>query len=202
VQSMADRYTYLPSIGIFILVVWSANDLLNSQPQKIKIVALAGSMILTGCLTCTSIQIKFWRNSVALFSHTVEVTQDNYAAEDCLGKALENISKNDDAEKFYAEAVRIEPDFSMAQFDLGMNLLERGNLNDVSNHLAIAVQLSPQNAVMQFDFATYLLQHGNPAQAAAHFKAALADKPDFSEAQKQLDLLSAKTNFSANHSTP
>jgi protein O-mannosyl-transferase len=200
VQSMADRYTYLPSIGIFILAVWGANDLLNSQPQKIKIAALAGSVILIAFLICTSIQLKFWRNSVALFSHTVEVTQDNYAAEDCLGKALENLGGNNAAEKFYADAVRIEPDFPLAQFDLGLNLLERGDLNDASNHLATAVQLLPRNPVMQFDFATYLSQHGNPAEAAAHFKAALADKPNFPEAQQQLDLLSA-TNFPANRST-
>ena len=67
VQSMADRYTYLPCIGIFILAVWGVNDLLNSRPQKIKIAALAGAAILTGCLICTSIQLNYWRNSVALF---------------------------------------------------------------------------------------------------------------------------------------
>jgi Flp pilus assembly protein TadD len=201
VQAMADRYTYLPGIGIFILVVWGVNDLLNSQPQKIKIAALAGSAVLVGCLICTSIQLKYWRNSVALFLHTVEVTQDNYAAEDCLGKALENIGNKDDAGKLYADAVRIEPDYPSAQFDLGMIEVEQGKMSDASNHLAIAVQLSPHNPVMQFDFGTYLMQHGNPAEAANHFKAALADKPEFPEAQQQLDSLSARTNAPAIHST-
>jgi Flp pilus assembly protein TadD len=197
VQSMADRYTYLPSIGIFIIAVWGANDLLNSRPQKIKIAAIAGAAILTGCLVCTSIQLNYWRNSVALFAHTVQVTTDNYAAEDCLGKSLENIGKNDDAEKFYAEAVRIEPDYPMAQFDLGMIQIENGKLDDASNHLATAVQISPHNPVMQFDFGIFLAQHGRPGEAAAHFKAALADKPDFAEAQKQLNQILQKTNASA-----
>ena len=202
VQAMADRYTYLPSIGIFILVVCGVNDLLNSQPQKMKIAALAGGAVLAGCLICTSIQLTYWRSSPELFLHAVKVTQDNYAAEDCLGKALDSIGKSDDAGKLYADAVHIEPDYPMAQFDLGMNLLEHGDLNEASNHLAIAVQLSPRNPVMQFDFGTYLAQHGNPAQAAVHFRAALASQPDFPEAQKQLDLLSAKTNAPANRSTP
>ncbi|HEY5234176.1 MAG TPA: hypothetical protein VIK35_11640 [Verrucomicrobiae bacterium] len=201
VQAMADRYTYLPSIGIFILVVWGVNDLLNSQPQKKKIAALAGSVVLAGCVAATSIQLTYWRSSPELFLHTVEVTRDNYAAEDSLGKALESIGKSDDAGKLYADAVRIEPDYPMAQFDLGMNLLEHGDLNEASNHLAIAVQLSPRNPVMQFDFGTYLSRHGNPAEAAVHFKAALASRPDFTEAQQQLDLLSAKTNAPANRST-
>jgi tetratricopeptide (TPR) repeat protein len=197
VQSMADRYTYLPSIGIFILAVWGANDLLNSRPQKIKIAALAGAAILTGCLICTSIQLNYWRNSVTLFAHTVQVTTDNYAAEDCLGKALENIGKNDDAEKFYAEAVRIEPDYAMAQFDLGMIQVGFDKTDDASNHLATAVQISPHNPVMQFDFGIFLAQHGEPDEAAAHFKAALADRPDFPEAQRQLNQILQITNVPA-----
>ena len=201
VQSMADRYTYLPSIGIFILVVWGVNDLLNARPQKIQIAKLAGSVVLVGCLLCTSMQLRYWRSSPELFLHTVEVTTDNYAAEDCLGKALENIGKNDEAGKLYADAVRIEPDYPSAQFDLGMIEVEQGKLVDASNHLAIAVQLSPHNPVMQFDFGTYLMQHGNPAEAANHFKTTLADRPDFPEARQQLDLLSAKTNAPANRST-
>ncbi len=89
VQSMADRYTYLPGIGLFIIVAWGLNDLLNSHPQKAKIAAVAGSLALAGCLAATSIQLNCWRNSVELFRHTVRVTTDNYAAADCLGKALE-----------------------------------------------------------------------------------------------------------------
>src|SRR5260221_762659 len=91
VQSMAERYIYIPSIGLFILVIWGANGLLKSQPHKIKIVALAGSAVLIACLICTSIQLSYWRSSVELFLHTVEVTTDNYAAYDSLGKALETI---------------------------------------------------------------------------------------------------------------
>jgi hypothetical protein len=201
IQSMADRYTYLPSIGFFVLVVWGVNDLLNAHPQKVKIAAIAGSAVLTGCLICTSMQLRYWRNSPELFLHTVKVTTDNYAAEDCLGKALENIGNKDDAEKLYTDAVRIEPDYPMAQFDLGMIEVEQGRLPDASNHLAIAVQLSPHNAVMQFDFGTYLLQHGNLTEAANHFEFALASRPDFPEARQQLDLLSARTNAPANRST-
>jgi protein O-mannosyl-transferase len=201
VQSMADRYTYLPGIGIFILAVWGVNDLLNSQPQKIKINALAGGIALASCLAATSIQLKYWRSSPELFLHAVEVTTDNYAAEDCLGKALENIGKKAEAEKLYTEAVRIEPDYPMAQFDLGMIQIEQGKPDEASNHLATAVQLWPHNPVMQFDFGVFLAQHGQPDAAAAHFKAALADKADFPEARQQLDLLSAKTNTPANRST-
>jgi hypothetical protein len=193
VQSMADRYTYLPAIGFFIVVVWGLNDLLNSNSQKTRIAAVAGSLALAGCLAVTSIQLNYWRNSLALFLHTVEVTTDNYAAYNCLGIALENIGKKDEAAKFYAESVRVEPDYPLGQFNLGMILLEQGGADEASNHLAIAAQLAPRDPVMQFDFGIYLLQHGRPDEAADHFKAALAAKPDFPEARRSLNEALGKT---------
>jgi tetratricopeptide (TPR) repeat protein len=186
VQSMADRYTYLPGIGLFIIIAWGLNDVLNSHPQKIKIAAVAGSLALAGCLAVTSIQLKYWRNSVELFWHTVQVTTDNYAAENCLGTALEDIGKKDDAAKLYAASVRVEPDYPLGQFNLGMILLEQGRGDEASNHLAAAAQLAPRDPVMQFDFGIYLLQHGRPVEAANYFKAALAAKPDFAEAKTNL----------------
>ena len=191
VQSMADRYTYLPGIGLFIIVAWGLNDLLNSHPQKAKIAAIAGSLALAGCLAATSIQLNYWRNSIELFRHTVRVTTDNYAAADCLGKALEETGLVAPATQLYAEAVRIEPDYPMSQFDLGMILLEQGRADEASNHLAAAAQLAPRNPVMQFDFGTYLLQHGKPGEAANYFKTALAAKPDFPEAKRELAKLLA-----------
>jgi len=79
-QSMADRFTYVPSIGLFILVVWSVNDILISTPHKQKIAALLGTAALVGCLAMTSIQIKYWRSSITLFRHALAVTRDNYIA--------------------------------------------------------------------------------------------------------------------------
>ncbi|HEY1717381.1 MAG TPA: tetratricopeptide repeat protein [Verrucomicrobiae bacterium] len=197
-QSIADRYTYLPSIGIFILAAWSMNDFLNSRANKKKISALAGTAALAGCLAATSIQLKYWRGDVELFWHTIKVTNDNYDAYDCFGRMLENIGKKKEAVEFYKAAISINPNYSRAHVDVAMDLLDlNGDPNEISNHLAAAARLSPGSPVMQYDFGVFLAQHGQPGEAAAHFKAALADKPDFSEAQKQLDLLSSKTNSPA-----
>jgi tetratricopeptide (TPR) repeat protein len=200
IQSMADRYTYLPSIGLFIVVVWGVSDLLNSLPDKTKIAALLGGVALAGCLAVTSNQLRYWRDTVSLFAHAVDVTKDNYAAYDCLGTALGNIGKTDAAGACFTRCVQIEPDYPLGQFHLGMALLEKNRPNEASNHLASAVQLAPHDAVMQFDFGMFLAQHGRPNDAAAHFNAALAARPDFPEARQQLELL--KTNSPANRSTP
>ncbi|HEV2320537.1 MAG TPA: tetratricopeptide repeat protein [Verrucomicrobiae bacterium] len=189
VQSMADRYTYLPSIGIFILVTWGFSDLVASLARKMETCAMAGAAALIACLVLTSVQLRYWRSDLALFSHTVAVTTDNYAADDCLGKTLHNLGFPKQAQLFYDEAIQLEPDYPLAQFDAGINLLSLNDPTGASNHLATAVQLWPGNAVMQYDFGVFLSQHGRPKDAAAHLQAALAIQPDFPQARRQLDAL-------------
>ncbi len=186
VQSMADRYTYLPGIGLLIALVWGFSDLLSSYPQKKTIAAVIGGLVLIGCIATTSNQLSYWRNSLEIFLHTSEVTTDNYAAYDCLGKSLEQIGKTKDAAILYAQSVQLEPTYPMSQFDLGMMDLEQGKTDEASNHLAIAAGLAPGNPVMQFDFGIFLLQHGQPYAASKYFRAAIADKPDFAEAKTNL----------------
>ncbi len=202
VQSMADRYTYIPSIGFFIVIVWGLNDLINQWPQHRKYLALAGGVALTCCLMLTSIQINYWQNSEKLFSHTIEVTKDNYAAYNCLGDTLEKLGRKDEALKFYAKTVEIEPSFPAGQFNLGMMLLEYGRPDEAFEHLNIAARLWPHNPVIRFDLGLFLLQHGKPAEAADHFAAALKDKPDFADAQRYLDEALAKINAATNRPTP
>jgi tetratricopeptide (TPR) repeat protein len=199
VQSMADRYTYLPSIGIFIILAWGTNDLLRSSPRKRDICILAGGAALITCLVLTSLQLRYWQNSLTLFYHVVLVTKDNYAAEDCLAKTLDSIGDLKLAEYNYEEALRVEPDYPMAQFDLGMNLLKQGNANEASNHLATAIQLWPHNPIMQYDFGVFLWQHGNLEGATNHLATALVEKSDFTEARQMLERI--QTNSVANHST-
>jgi tetratricopeptide (TPR) repeat protein len=200
VQSMADRYTYLPSIGIFILAVWGVNDLLSSSPRKTGICAFAGGVVLIICLVLTSLQLRYWQSSLRIFAHTYQVTTDNYAADDCLGKTLDNLGYLNQARQVYEQAVSLEPTFPMAQFDLGMNLLEQNDFSGASNHLATAVQLWPGNPDMQYDFGVFLWQRGQMREATTHFSTALSERPDFPQAREKLQEI--QTNSVVNRSTP
>ncbi|HXF09443.1 MAG TPA: tetratricopeptide repeat protein [Desulfuromonadaceae bacterium] len=191
--SMADRYTYLPATGIFILIVWALADFAERLPNGKRIGAIFGSAAVAGCVIVTSVQLQYWRSSVDLFWHTIKVTDNNYAAYDCFGKALENIGKMKEAENFYKDAVQVNPGYPMAQFDLGMILVQRGDAVEASNHLAAAVSLMPRNPVMQFDFGVFLSEHGQPDEAAGHFRAALEERPNFTEAKQRLDALTTNT---------
>jgi tetratricopeptide (TPR) repeat protein len=185
-QSMADRYTYIPSIGFFIIVVWGVDGLFDLWPECRKYLPLAGGVALAGCLAVTSLQIGYWRNSIVLFSHALAVTGDNYIADNCLGKAFELAGQQDNALYLYTEAVRIEPRYPQAQFNLATTLLGYGRTDEALEHFNTAAELMPHDPDVQYDIGTYFLLHDQPGKAAGYFAAALADKPVFPEANNSL----------------
>ena len=185
-QSMADRYLYIPSIGLFILVVWGLNDLFGAWPQKQKIVALAGTAALGGCLACTWVQIKYWQDSISLFRHAVEVTTDNYVAGACLAQALDAIGQEDEALALCTNAVRIEPNYPPGQFFLGMILLKQGKSGEALSHLSTAARLAPFDTTMHYNFGKVLLDFDRPKEAAACFIIVLNNNPNFPEAHSGL----------------
>jgi hypothetical protein len=192
-QSMADRYMYIPSIGLFTVVVWGTNDLFNNLwPEKRKFLPVLGGAALAGCLVFTSIQLTYWQNSVSLFLHAIEVTTDNYVADNCLGKAFEMAGKKDEALVLYLEAVRIEPRFPQSQFNLAISLLEHGKTDEGFQHLEAAALLDPGDADVQFDLGTFFSQHDKMKDAVRCFTTALKDRPAFPKAKAALDqILSA-----------
>jgi tetratricopeptide (TPR) repeat protein len=191
-QSMADRYMYIPSIGLFIIVVWGTNDLFNNLwPEKRKFLPLLGGAALASCLVVTSIQLSYWQNSISLFLHAIEVTTDNYVADNCLGKAFEIAGKKDEALVLYLEAVRIEPRFPQSQFNLAISLLEHGKADEGFQHLEAAALLDPRDADVQFDLGTFFSQHDKLKDAVRCFTTALKDRPDFPKAKTALDQILA-----------
>jgi tetratricopeptide (TPR) repeat protein len=189
-QSMADRYMYIPSIGLFILVVWGVDDFLNWRPHWRRIAALAGSLALAGCLVGTEIQLSYWQNSIKLFTHAIEATTDNYAAYTCLGETLRDMGMKKEALMLCTEAARIAPNSPVTQYNLGMALLQNNHLDEALEHLEAAVRLVPRHSETQFNLQYSLgmvfLLHDKPDEAASRFTALLAEKPDYAEAHRRL----------------
>jgi tetratricopeptide (TPR) repeat protein len=200
-QSLADRYTYIPGIGLFILVAWGANELLDRWPDKKKFLPVVAGVALIALLGVTSIQINYWHDSTKLFLHAVEVTENNYVAENCLGKAFEKSGDNARALVCYMDAVKIEPRYPQAQFNLAICLFGFGKNSEGLEHLRAAAKLEPHNSDIQYDLGTFFLLHGSPLDAARGFRAALENRPNFPRAQRELDKLLAAhpelTNSSA-----
>jgi tetratricopeptide (TPR) repeat protein len=185
--SMADRYSYLPSIGLFILVTWGLSDFFESRGRQNSLVPLA-VLALGVCLVLSSIQISYWRNSITLFSHAVAVTTDNYVADACLGQALDAAGDESDALKYCSEAVRIDPDYPPGQFFLGTVYWKEGDTKDAFDSLDAAVKAAPHDSGFQYNVGKFLLEHGSPDKAIPCFNAVLEDKdsPYLAEARNAL----------------
>ena len=177
-QFIADRYTYLPCIGLFIAIVWSAADVCKTTALKI-ILATGGIAALTACGFATENQLNYWRDSMTLFQHTLDVTTNNYTACNFLGRALDDQGQPEAAMKLYAESVRIAPHYPQAQYNLGMSLLNKGDAHKASQHLAAAAQLVPDNPELRFYLARALAEDGWKDWAIWQLKHALRLNPNF-----------------------
>ncbi|MGH8024233.1 MAG: tetratricopeptide repeat protein, partial [Limisphaerales bacterium] len=181
--SMADRYTYLPDIGLAILATWALADLLRRQ----KIIAVAiGILALAACVVLTSIQIRYWRDSITLFRHAIAVTKANAVACACLGQALEVAGQEGEALAYCQKAVRIDPLYPAGQFFLGQVLWKLGNPSEALSHLQTAARSAPDNPGFQYNLGKFLLERGQTNEAIGRFKAALNDEPGFPEAHNAL----------------
>src|SRR5262249_49625793 len=120
IQSMADRYTYIPLIGIFIVLAFGLKDLIENQPEWRLAFGSAAGIALTLCALIAVNQAGYWRNTAALFEHALAVTTDNALAEYSLGVVRVREQNYADAYSHFAEALRIKPDYGEAHNNLGL----------------------------------------------------------------------------------
>jgi tetratricopeptide (TPR) repeat protein len=142
-QPMADRYTYLPEIGLYILVTWSALRLIDKWRGKREVLAVAALVIVGVFVTRSYSQTSYWRNSETLWRHTVDVTSRNYIAQNNLAGTLLDKGQLDEAIAHYRDALEIKPDVAQVQSNLGNALVREGQVEEGIVHLQKALQIDP-----------------------------------------------------------
>lgn len=176
-QPMADRYTYVPLIGIFIAVAWSLQAAVaRLEVPKRALVALSTVLLLLLALL-TARQAALWRDSVTLWAHAVAVTGDNYRARTNLGHALGLRGQWHDALPQLEEAVRITDDAAEPQHYLGQTLAALGRLDGALVHYRRAVALSPAYAEAHGNLGIALAQGGEPEEGLRHIREAVRLEP-------------------------
>ncbi len=185
-QSMADRYTYVPLIGIFIIVTWSAAEFL--KPTKYRKVLL--SIISLAVIAVLSIvawrQVHYWKDSVTLCNRALAVTTDNDMIHYELGDVLRSEGKIDQAIEQWHEALKIRPDAARANRDLGYALLEKGELDEAMFHFTEALRISPSLADVHNSVGYILVCKNRFEEAIEHFNEALRLRPGFAAAHDNL----------------
>jgi tetratricopeptide (TPR) repeat protein len=187
VQAMADRYTYLPHIGLFMAAAFGLADLAARLRLKPAALVPAGGIVLAGCLAATANQLRFWHDGVALFGHAVAVTADNPVARNNLGVVLDLAGRPQEAIGQYQEALRLQPDYVLAHNNLALVLAQTRRAPEAIQHLRETLRLRPDYPEPHFNLGLVLLREGQLDEAVAHFQKALELRPDFNDAREKLN---------------
>jgi protein O-mannosyl-transferase len=188
-QAIADRYTYLPSIGLFVIVAWGLADLVLLRPSLKPILAAMAVLALAGLSVATRQQLLYWRSSDNLFRHAMAATQDNAWVHCLLADALVEAGKVDEAEAQSLEALRLKPGFPEVQV-LYAKVLTRGRkLDQAAVVLSDVVRQNPGDGAAQSALGAVLGQKGEFPAAVHHLREALKLRPD--QAEIRFNLASA-----------
>jgi len=185
-QGMADRYTYLTQIGLYLAVAWGATHLLRTVPYLRSAFVVAASAVVA-VLTCASwLQASYWLSSESLWAHARLVTPGNYLADTNLGIILAGRGQLDDAVVAFEEALNIRPDDAKAHNNLGDILMRRGQVEDAMPHFRKALKINPNYAEAHYNLGIALRRRGQVDEAIAHFRQAVKIKPDHAKAHNNL----------------
>jgi len=142
-QAMADRYTYLPSIGIFIMAAWALPKLVPEFEYRKTVIIVCSMAVLFAWGYLARLQTGHWRNSVTLFQHALRVTEPSSEIQSSLGVALAREGRIDESITHFAKAVKLNPDYAKAHYNMGNALLFQGKPEQAVDHLRRAVSLKP-----------------------------------------------------------
>lgn len=185
--AFADRFAYIPLIGLFISAVWGVSDLVGRNRLSQTLGFAAGSLAVLVMGIGAWIQTDYWKNSITLFEHALAVTKDNHLAHYALGQTLQKSGDLDGALFHFSKALQIMPENAQFHDALGAVLLEQGKPKEAVAHLSKAVELVPDYAVAHLHLGNALSAMGLDYDAIVHYLEAARIKP-FPEAHHNLGL--------------
>jgi tetratricopeptide (TPR) repeat protein len=191
-QSMADRYSYIPLIGLFLIAAWGLPELLVQlwRPASKALPAMA-AVLICACTLVARNQVQYWQNNAVVWKHALEVTTDNHFAHVHIGSALLAEGKPDEAISHYLEALRTRPNFDLALDNLAIVLLNQGKSTEALPLLLRAVQVNPSFADAQNNLAVALERAGKIDDAITHYNQAIRLDPALEVAHVNLAKLLA-----------
>ncbi len=182
----ADRYTYLPQIGLYLLLAWAAADLCAGWRHRRVVLGGLATVILAALIFCARAQTSYWRNDELLWTHTLACTSGNYVAHHNLGIVLLRKGRVDEAITQYQTALQIKPDYAKAHNNLGNALLQKGKVDEAITHCQRALEINPDYAEAHNNLGTALCQKGRVDEAITHYQTALQINPDYADAHNNL----------------
>ena len=194
-QSMADRYTYLPAVGVFIMIVWAAADWASAHPPLEKFLAAAAIAILIALSVVTHLQLNYWHDDFTLWSRALAATHNNFVAENNFANALIRQGQDDEAITHFRTAAALEPGDSASQLNLGIYAQQHGDLQLAAARYANVLRLATDTQMRASAYANlgtvYFALH-NYDQAQLNFDSAIKLKRVFPVALLDMGLIAQK----------
>lgn len=185
-QARADRYTYLPHIGLYLALTWAVSDLCARWRSAKLFLGIISTSILFALVLVAYTQVRYWKSSESLWRHTVDRTANNGVAHRYLGHALFVEGKRDEAIVEFEQSLQIDERQDMAHVNLGVTLLELGRTQEAISHFETALNINPKCSDAQSNLGMIFLELGRPDEALAYLEDALSIEPDFGTAHYNL----------------
>jgi tetratricopeptide (TPR) repeat protein len=178
-QSMADRYTYIPYIGLFIMAAWSVQDWLQRRPVMRPLFSAATAALLAACLALSWIQLSYWHDSIQLFSHALDITRSNVFSEKNLTYAYSEAGRGTEAIPHYQALLKMKPDDLAVRYNLGLVLLAADRPQAAADQFTESLKRSPNSDKLHNNLGIALAQQGKFDSAGEEFTRAIELNPQF-----------------------
>ena len=188
-QGMADRYTYVPLVGIFVALSWGAGDIVLSlaargdRRGRTRIALAAAIGVVLILIGVTRFQVRFWKDGETLFTRALAVTERNDVAHAHLGMLRGRQGRLEEADAHFREALRIRPSSALAHLDLGTNLIRQEKTDEALVEFRVALRLDPSDPRIHTNLGGILERQGNLDEARSHFEEAIRLDPGFTAAR-------------------
>ncbi len=205
-QSMADRYTYAPLIGLFVIAAWGVPDILEAiqmrtgkrlLPSRALYVVGGGLVVVLAVLT--HVQAGYWHDNITLFEHSVRVVEDDYLAYNSLGCAYADAGRREDAITQFQETLRIDPDFFYAKSNLAIALARSGRQAEAIPYLRDVLKVDPNDVEFNNSLGIGYAQRGEMDDAVRYFRIAVKLAPDNPQIQDNLARAVAESRYMHAH---
>lgn len=186
-QSMADRYSYIPLIGLFIMLAWGIADISLQWRRRKTGLALVAAIFISLYMAVSWIQIGYWRNSITLFGHALDLNSDNHAAHFGLGNVLLSEGETDKAIGHYSEALKLFPNSDIHN-NMGVAMAQKGKTEEAAAHYLEALRMDPYRRNTYNNLGALFFSQGNIDKAVECYRSALKFFPDYAQAHNNLGL--------------
>jgi Flp pilus assembly protein TadD len=187
-HGMADRYLYVPLIGLFVIIVWGLPHIVPPWRYRNVVLGLVAAMVISILMTLTALQLQHWKNTYTVFMHALEITDNNYRAHLNVGYDLAQRGKIDEAIVHFNKSIETKPDYAAAHYNLATAQSRQGKFTEAIAHFHKALQIRPDHDQTHNNLGVALAQVGKLEAAIVHFREALRLAPDNQGVRANLEL--------------